>query len=87
MVQADPGLCFTFSWPLILAGQLEQAEALLAIAEVAAQNDPPFLGAVLTAHLHLARTRGNLPRTIDLSRLALECVPESDLTDRSVLAL
>ncbi len=87
IVQTDPGLCFTFAWPLILAGQLERAEALLAIAEVAAQLDPPFLGSVLTAQSHLARTRGDLPRTIDLSRRALECVPESDLTDRSVLAL
>jgi len=42
---------------------------------------------VLTAQSNLARTRGDLPRTIDLSRRALECVPESDLIDHSLLAL
>ncbi len=37
LVQSDPGLCFTFGWPLILSGQLELAEALLSIAEAAAR--------------------------------------------------
>ena len=87
IVRADPGLSFTCAWPLILAGQLELAEALLGIAESAAQDDPPFLGAVLTAQSNLARMRGDLPRTIDLSRRALDCLPESDLIDRSLLAL
>lgn len=87
VVRRDPGLCLSFGWPLILAGQLELADGLLALAEAAAQADPTFLGAVLTAQSNLARTRGDLPRTIDLSRRALECLPETDLISRSILAL
>jgi LuxR family maltose regulon positive regulatory protein len=86
-VRADPGLSYAFAWPLILAGQLDLAETLLSIAEAAAQGDPPFLGAVLTAQSNLARTRDDLPRTIDLSRRALEYVPKTDLVSRSLLAL
>jgi LuxR family maltose regulon positive regulatory protein len=42
---------------------------------------------VLTSQANLARTRGDLPRTIELSRRALDCLPETDLIDRSLLAL
>jgi len=86
-IRADPALCLDYSWPLVLSGQSETAESLLAHAEQLAAGNRPLLGAIATAQAYLARGRGDMPRTIELSQRALSLLPETDLASRAILAL
>ena len=86
-IRADPRLCLDYSWPLILSGQSEKAESLLAQAEHLVADDRPLLGAIATAQAYLARSRGDVPRTIELSQWALSLLPETDLASRAILAV
>jgi LuxR family maltose regulon positive regulatory protein len=84
---AQPELCLSYSWALILTGQIDAAETRLAAAEQADQDVPALLGDVLAAQAYIARARGDVPRTIDLSRRALSLWPPDALSQRSVVAL
>lgn len=83
----------SYSWALILTGQLDPAEALLAEAERVTQanggpdGQPDLLADIVAAQAHIARTRGDDPRTIELSQRALSLLPEDNLASRSVVAV
>ena len=87
VVRARPRLCYEYSWPLILTGQLNAAEAYLGQAEQAAQDDAAFLGEIVAAQAYIARTRGDDRRMIELSQQALTLLPQDDLSSRSIVAL
>jgi LuxR family maltose regulon positive regulatory protein len=87
VVRARPQLCLECSWPLILTGHLEAAESYLAQAEQSAQEDAAFLGEIVAAQAYIARTRGDIRRTIDLSQQALTLLPQDNLSSRSIVAL
>ncbi|HEY4721675.1 MAG TPA: hypothetical protein VII92_07510, partial [Anaerolineae bacterium] len=74
-IRARPRLCYEYSWPLILAAQLDAAESYLGQAEQALQNDPAFLGQIVTAQAYVARTRGDGRRAVELSQRALSLLP------------
>jgi len=88
-----PGLSMSHSWALILTGQLDAAESLLAEAERVAQlegsGDSPgaALADILSAQAFIARTRGDDQRTITLSQRALSVLPPDNLEGRSVVAV
>jgi len=84
-IRADPRLCQEYSWPLILSGESEAAESLLEHAEQLAAGNRPLLGAIATAQAYLARGRGDVPRTIELSQRALSLLPETDLATHAIL--
>ncbi len=86
-VCARPGLCLTYSWVLILTGQLDTAESYLAHVEPTALSDAALLGGIVAAQAYIARTRGDHRRTIELSQQALKLLPQDDLSARSVVAL
>ena len=93
-IRARPKLCLSYSWALILTDQIDAAETRLAAAESrlagaeqAAQDRPAFLGEVLAAQAYIARARGDVPRTIELSRRALSLLSPEALSARSVVAL
>jgi LuxR family maltose regulon positive regulatory protein len=86
-VQSRSRLCLEYSWPLIFAARLDEAESYLRHAERLAQNDPTLLGPILTAQAYVARTRGDGRRTFDLSQRALSLLPPDDDESRSVVAM
>jgi len=86
-VRAHPRLCFEYSWPLILAGQIDAAASCLARAEQSAQGDPGFLGQIAAAQAYIARVSGDGRRAVELSQKALALLPQDDWTSRSVMAM
>jgi LuxR family transcriptional regulator, maltose regulon positive regulatory protein len=87
LVRARSNLCLEYSWPLIFAAQLDEAESYLRQAEQNAQNDPALLGKILTAQAFVARTRGDGRQAFDLSQRALSLLLPDDDTSRSVVAI
>jgi len=92
-LRRHPQLTMSYSWALILTGQLDEAESTLAAAERVAQaiRDQDTQGALLAdiaaAQAFIARTRGDDIRTIKLSQRALSLLPQENLSGRSIVAL
>jgi len=86
-VRARSSLCLEYSWPLILAAQLDKAESCLRQAEQLAHDDPATLGQILTAQAYVARTRGDGRRAFDLSQRALSLLRPDDDASRSIVAM
>jgi LuxR family maltose regulon positive regulatory protein len=84
---ADPVLCFSYCWPLLLAGQYGVAAPLLARVEQAAGRSPAFLGEVYAAQAYLARAVGDQERLVECSRRALELLPVSSISSRGIVAM
>ena len=68
-------------------GRSTRQNSFLKIAEEAAVHEPALYGRVLTAQIHVARARHDLPKTISLSQRALEIIPTHEPETRSVLNL
>ena len=86
-VRARSSLCLEYSWPLILAAQLDAAESYLQNAVQLAQDEPTRLGQILTAQAYAARVRGEGRRVVELSQRALALLPPDDDASRSVVAM
>ncbi|MBE9509217.1 MAG: hypothetical protein IMY86_14355, partial [Chloroflexi bacterium] len=86
-VRTRPELCLSYSWALILTGQLDAAESYLGQAEEVVQDDVPLLGDIVSAQAFIARTRGDDHRTIALSQRALSLLPQDNLAGRSIVAM
>ena len=87
VIQTHPGLCLQYSWALALNGQPDEADHFLHYAEEAFREDPAQYSNVLSAQIHVARIRQDLPETITLSRRALALIPAAAHDARSALAL
>ncbi|MCB8928597.1 MAG: hypothetical protein H6652_23595 [Ardenticatenaceae bacterium] len=87
VIEAMPDLCLGYAWALALSGQPDAANHFLAFAEEAFRDNPPKYGAVLSAQIHLARSRHDLPQTIALSETALAMLPPAAHNPRSALLL
>ncbi len=83
----QPGLCMTFAWALLLAGQFDAAGPLLEQAEKLAPPQSIFLGQVAAAQAYLARARGENQRLIEKSQQALSLLPEADWLNRGNIAV
>jgi LuxR family maltose regulon positive regulatory protein len=86
-LRASPKLCYEYSWPLILAGQITAAESYLGQAEQSVHDDAFLLGSIAAAQAYIARARGDGRRTIELSQRALSLLPSDAATQRSVVAV
>ena len=84
---ARPEYCLDLAWALILTGQIDDAESYLASANQQAGDDRTFLGKVLVAQVHIARTRGQHKQAIELAQAALAILPADHALDRSIVAL
>ncbi len=82
-----PDLELGYGWCLILLSHFEQAESHLRRAEDAAGDDGPLLGEIAAAQAYVARTVGDVPRTVDRSEMALELLPAEDRPARGIVAL
>lgn len=87
VIQANPILCLDYAWALALNGEPDRADSFLQFAEEAFRHNPERYGSVLSAQIHLARIRHDLPRTISLSRRALSLIPTAAYDPRSALLL
>ena len=86
-VRANPGLAIDYIWTLILTGQTGPARSLLEDIETSIGDDADLLSSVISARAYLARAEGDVPGTIEYSQRALELVPESNVSLRSILAI
>ncbi len=84
-VLSHPRLACDLSWPLILAGQLSQAERYLEQAEHT--EDATLLGQVAAERAYIARVRGDHRAAVELSERALALLPAEGDMDRSALSL
>jgi LuxR family maltose regulon positive regulatory protein len=87
LTRSQPEFGMAYVWALLLSGQLDEAEELLAGFEEIGQFDPLLLGKVAAAQAYAARGKGNNQRVIDKSKQALGLLPESDIISRSLLSL
>ncbi len=87
VILANAQYCCDYGWPLILTGQLDAADRYLERAREAADGDPTLLHQIVSAQVHIARTRGDDSRTIELSRQVLPLLTDQDLIERSVVML
>jgi LuxR family maltose regulon positive regulatory protein len=87
MLLADPGLCFDYCWPLLLASQYDLVAPLLQRLEEVAQGIPAFLGEVYAAQAYLARGMEDNPRMLERSQLALELLPKNSINSRGIVAI
>ena len=87
VIEAKPDLCLDYAWALALSGQPDAADSFLKFAEEAFRDNPPRYGAVLSAQIHLARIRHDLPQTIRLSESALALMPPNAYDPRGALLL
>jgi LuxR family maltose regulon positive regulatory protein len=93
LVRDRPGLCLVHAWSLFLGAQFEAVEARIRDAEAALVRlslPSPARKAVgeqlIVMRAMLANFQGDTPRTIELSRQALDRVAEDNLMLRAALA-
>jgi len=82
-----PDLAMEYSWVLILTGQNAQAEEWLERVEILTRETPRYHGSLASAQAFMARSKGDIPATIELSEKALSLIPEDDQETRGVLAV
>ena len=87
VIEAHPGLCLEYAWALALSGEPDKSEYFLRFAEEAFRTNPAQYGKVLSAQIHVARIRQDLPQTISLSRRALSLMTPAANEARSALSL
>jgi LuxR family maltose regulon positive regulatory protein len=86
-LRKKPDLGMEYSWVLILTGQNEQAEEWLDHVEALTKDIPQYHGSLASAQAFLARTKGDIPATIELSEKALSLIPKDDQETRGILAI
>ncbi|MGD8622249.1 MAG: LuxR C-terminal-related transcriptional regulator, partial [Anaerolineales bacterium] len=87
LIYEYPDFGLSYAWALLLIGRFDEAEELLNHYESQAQATPELLGQVATAQAYSARARGDNKKVIEKSELALQLLPENELTSRSTLAM
>jgi len=90
LIQANPQLCYAYSWPLILTDRIDAAESYLERADqslVQLDQDPSLWVQIAIARVHIARGRGDMPSVVELASRALELLPPTSLSARSITAM
>jgi LuxR family maltose regulon positive regulatory protein len=87
VIRSQPALCIEYAWPLLLAGQFDEADVLLEAAERGAGEDHALQENLLAARAYLTWHRGDIAQAVELSQQALAQSPDMNPILRSVLAL
>ncbi len=87
VVRDRPQLCSECCWTLILTGQFSLAESFLEHVERNAEDNDTFFGEILVMRAYIARSRGDNPGTIELSKRATLLLPQDNIEVGSILAL
>ena len=82
-----PDLCLPYCWPLVLIGQLEKTEQVLACAQKKVDPSPEFSGEIAAIEAFIARSRGDTGKSITTSQRALSLLPDENLALRGILAV
>jgi len=83
-----PDWALSYAWGLILAGEMEPAVQLLDRARhIPGAESNTIAGEIAAAEAYVSRARGDVDQTIELSRRALELLPEEDIAARGTVAL
>ena len=86
LVRSRAQLCADYSWPLLLSGQVDEAESYLALAEQGAEKDGVLAGSIAAARAYAARIRGDGRRAVEFSERALALLPADDWQARGAVA-
>ncbi len=87
VLRNDPALGVEYLWVLILTSQNELAESWMEHLELITRDKPQFQGSLASAGAFMARTKGDIQGTIELSEQALTLIPEDDRETRGILAI
>ena len=79
-------LCADYSWPLLLSGQVDEAERYLTLAEQGAGSDDTLMHLITVARAYAARIKGDGRRAVELSEQALTLLAADDWQTRGVIA-
>lgn len=82
-----PDLALAHAWTLILIGEVEQAGSIVEAAKLQAGESTRLQGEIASAEAFIARTLGDMPRTVELSKKALALLPEEDRLSRGILSV
>ena len=86
LVRSRAEWCADYSWPLLLASRVDEAERYLALAEQNVGGDTELAGSIAAARAYAARIKGDGRRAIELSERALALLPADDWQARSAVA-
>ncbi len=86
LVRSRAQLCADYSWPLLLSGQVDEAEGYLALAEQGADGNDVPAGSIAAARAYAARIRGDGRRAVEMSERALALLPADDWQTRGAVA-
>jgi LuxR family transcriptional regulator, maltose regulon positive regulatory protein len=87
LLSSRPQLGTIHAWALLLAGRAEEAEERALEVEGNAGVSDEDYGRVAAARAYVARARGNVPLSVELSHRAMRYLPEDDADLRAVIAL
>jgi len=87
VIRADPQLCCTYAWPLVLSGQIETAKSYLKTAEEVAPHNPALQAQIAPTKIHISRAQGDMHGVVEWSGRALSLLPPDDLSGRAVVAV
>jgi LuxR family maltose regulon positive regulatory protein len=87
LLSSRPQLGTIHAWALLLAGRIEEADDRALEVEGNAETSAEDYGRVAAARAYVARARGNVPLSVELSNRALRYLPEDDADLRAVIAL
>jgi LuxR family maltose regulon positive regulatory protein len=83
----DPQSCLDYSWPLILTGHYQEATELLDHLEKISQENPTFLGEIMTAQAFIARATGQHAHMVNRSERARRLLPKESVVSRGIVAI
>jgi LuxR family maltose regulon positive regulatory protein len=86
-IVSRPLLALSFSWPLVLSGQLESAQKLLEQVEQQVGDKAEWLGEIAAVQAYIARSRGDDRRTVMLSEKALSLLPQREQQLKDILSV
>ncbi|MGD8631937.1 MAG: LuxR C-terminal-related transcriptional regulator [Anaerolineales bacterium] len=83
---SQPGWSLAYAWPLILIGEVQEAERVLqSIKRITGDQDHELHGQIAAAEAFLSRSKGDMQKTIAHSKEALALLPEHDRASRGNL--
>jgi LuxR family maltose regulon positive regulatory protein len=83
-----PDWALTYAWPLILIGETEEADRVLQhLKQMVPAGSDALQGEIAAAEAFLSRSRGDMAKTIELSKKALSLLPEDDRSSRGNVAV
>lgn len=87
LLRSRPAWCLGYAWPLLLTGQIDQAEALLQTAQPGIAEGSLEQGNFYALRAFLARSRDDHAGVIAASEKALALLAQADPSARIVLAI